>query len=62
MPPLPHAGQIRTTKKNILDHIGDIAFVVSKNTVLLIAMGENTPDYHLRLYSVCSGLYYIIIV
>lgn len=56
---LPHAGQILTTKKTILYHIWDIAFAVSKNTVLLIAMGERAPDYHLRLYSVSSRLYYL---
>lgn len=56
---LPHAGQILTTQKTILNHICEIAFDVSQNTVLLIAVGKNTPDYHLRLYSVSSKLYYL---
>ena len=49
---LPHHGQILTTKKTIIRYVWDIANAVSKNTVLIIAMGEDTPDYHLRLYSV----------
>lgn len=57
--PLPHYGQILTARKTIIRHIRDIASAVSNNTVLLIAMGEDTPDYHLRLYSVCARLYYL---
>ena len=56
---MPHHGQILTTKKAIIHHIWEIAFAVSKNTVLLIAMGKDAPDYHLRLYSVCARLYYL---
>lgn len=56
---LSHCGQILTTKRTILYHIFDIAFSISENTVLLIAMGEDTPDYYLRLYSVCARLYYL---
>ena len=58
-PRLPHHGQILTTKKTIIHHIWDIDHAVSENTVLLIAMGEDTPNYHLRLYSVCAKLYYL---
>lgn len=57
--PLPHSGQILTTKKTIICYMRDIANAVSRNTVLLVAMGEDTPDYHLRLYSVCARLYYL---
>ena len=56
---LPHSGQILTTKGTIIDHIWDISSAVSENTVLLIAMDKDTPDYHLRLYSVCAKLYYL---
>ena len=56
---LHNHGQILTTKKAIIDHILHIAHPVCYNTVLLIAMGEDTPDYRLRLYSVCAGLYYL---
>ena len=56
---LPHFGQLLTTKRAIVDYIRNIDHAVSKNTVLLIAMGEDTPDYHLRLYSVCARLYYL---
>ena len=47
--PIPHSGQILTNKKTILYHIREIENTVSKNTVLLIAMGADTPDYYLRL-------------
>lgn len=56
---MPHHGQILTTKKTILHHAWQIQFSVSKSAVLLIAMGESAPDYHLRLYSVCARLYYL---
>lgn len=54
-----HDGQIPTTKKTIIYHMKESANAVSINTVLLIAMGADTPDYHLRLYSVCARLYYL---
>lgn len=56
---LPNGGQILTNKKTILYHIREIDNAVSRNTVLLTAMGAYTPDYYLRLYSVCARLYYL---
>ena len=57
---LPHPGQIITTKHNIIyEQIWNIDQAVTWNTVILIGRGHVDPDYGIRLYSVCSRLYFL---
>lgn len=57
--PLGHGGQIITTRWTILDFIRDIQCPVAYNTVYLISEGLYGREDDLRLYSVCSRLYYL---
>lgn len=54
-----HGGQIITTRRTILDFIRDIQSPVSYTTVYLISEGISGREHYLRLYSVCSRLYYL---
>lgn len=56
---LGHSGQIITTRWAILDFIRDIQSPVAYNTVYLISEGLCGREDYLRLYSVCSRLYYL---
>ena len=54
-----HAGQIVTTRKTITGLIYEIQLPVTYNTVCLISDGLKGEYDLLRLYSVCSRLYYL---
>jgi len=56
---LKHAGQIVTTKKTIIGFIDEIRTSVTHYTVRLISDGLNGRDDYLRLYGVCTRLYYL---
>ena len=57
---MPHQGQIITTKDNIIhEQIWSIMFAVTENAVILIGRGHEDPDYNIRLFSLCSSLYYL---
>ena len=56
---LGHVGQIVTTRKTINEFIRDIQSPVTYNTVYLISKGLKGDYDQLKLYSVCSRLYYL---
>ncbi|MCR5835655.1 MAG: hypothetical protein K6G88_04040 [Lachnospiraceae bacterium] len=56
---LGHGGQIITTRWTILDFIRDIQCPVAYNSVYLISEGLYGREDYLRLYSVCSRLFYL---
>ena len=56
---LPHYGQILTTKNTILSFINDIEIPVVENTIYLLTYGFSTRDEYVKLYAVCSRLYYL---
>lgn len=55
---LAHAGQIITTKKTILQCLCDNMMPVALNTAYLTAEYLNGQKHDIRLYSVCSRLYF----
>ena len=54
-----HSGQIITTKKNILEYIKEIESGIVEGMVLLIFRGLDGNVDSIRLYSVCSKLYFL---
>ena len=54
-----HIEQIITNKTVIIDYMRSECRAVAYNTVLLLAFGKETPDYELRLFALCSDLYYL---
>ena len=56
---LVHDGQIITTRCTIIGFIRDIQKPVAYNTVYLISEGLYGRKDYLRLYSVCTRLYYL---
>ena len=54
-----HSRQINTNKKTIYEIMWEESKSIIYNTILLLMLGEVTPDYKLRLYSVSSKLYLI---
>jgi hypothetical protein len=56
---LPHAGQILTTRKTIVNFMNDIKLPVTNNTIHLLTYGLKTKDDYLRLYATCARLYYL---
>ena len=54
-----HPSQIITSKKTINEIMLEENRSIVYNTILLLMLGEVTPDYKLRLYSVSSKLYLI---
>ena len=56
---LIHVGQIVTTKKIIIGFIDKIRTSVTHHAVRLISDGLNGKDDYLRLYGVCTRLYYL---
>ena len=56
---LGHGGQIITTRWTIISFIQDIQIPVAYNTVYLISEALSGREDYLRLYSVCSRLYYL---
>lgn len=56
---LGHAGQIITTRRTIVEFIWDNELPVTGNTIYLIAEFLNGRKDYVRLYSVCSRLYYL---
>lgn len=57
--PLPHYGQIVTTRHTIEETIWDYESDVCYNTAVLIALGRDDKNYMFRLYSICSKLCFI---
>lgn len=56
---IQHIEQIITNKTVIIDYMRSECRAVAYNTVLLLAFGKETPDYELRLFALCSDLYYL---
>ena len=56
---LPHYGQIVTTRHTIKQMLWDMDLDIGYNTAILIALGREHKDYHLRLYSICSKLCFL---
>ncbi len=56
---LPHYGQILTNKETIQSFMGDVEHPVVMNTLYLLLEGVGDTEKRLRLYSVCSRLYYL---
>lgn len=56
---LGHAGQIITTRESIIGFIWDNEIPVAYNTLYLIAEYLNGRRHDVRLYSICSRLYYL---
>lgn len=54
-----HYGQIITTRKNILEYIKEIESDIVEGMVLLIFRGLDENVDSIRLYSVCSKLYFL---
>ena len=57
--PLPHYGQIVTTRHTIKETIWDCESDICYNTAVLIALGRDDKNYMFRLYSICSKLCFI---
>lgn len=55
---LPY-GYIVTTRKAIDEYIDEISYAVTYNAVYLISIGLNGNIDYLRLYSVCSKLFFL---
>ena len=56
---LLHGGQILTNRKTIIQYIHDNEMPITFNTVYLIAEYLKGCKHDLRLYSVCSRLYFL---